>query len=194
GGGRPTPLRAGFTGGTFSRKPPPEGEAPLDVRSGALPTRRGGKPHPPLILSLVTLAANRAAREGGRVGVSVVGAWVRAEARGGGARVRRRHAALLDVAGARRRCGRNEQRHDNRAGDADRCLVDVAGDERLVVLVQDLGLELDRAVLAHLNQRVALGGRGLAGRFVLSRQLRVPDAHRAVTGLRRCPARGKNRR
>src|SRR5262249_1483550 len=82
------------------------------------PTRRGGKPHPSIIVSLVQLAANRAAREGGRVVVDVVGARVRAETGAGGARVRRRHAALLDVAGARRPGRRDEQPRHNTAGAA----------------------------------------------------------------------------
>src|SRR5262249_56878602 len=104
----------GVHGRTFPRTPGREGDARLDVRSGALPTRRGGKPHPSIIVSLVQLAANRAAREGGRVVVDVVGARVRAETGAGGARVRRRHAALLDVAGAPRRVGGEANRRPQR--------------------------------------------------------------------------------
>src|SRR5262249_56494447 len=122
----------GVHGRTFPRTPGREGDARLDVRSGALPTRRGGKPHPSIIVSLVQLAANLAAREGGRVVVDVVGARVRAETGAGGARVRRRHAALLDVAGARPRCGRKEQRGANRGAAAARGPVAVGGERRLL--------------------------------------------------------------
>src|SRR5262249_24103023 len=191
----------GVHGRTFPRTPGREGDARLDVRSGALPTRRGGKPHPSIIVSLVQLAANRAAREGGRVVVDVVGARVRAETGAGGARVRRRHAALLDVAGGPRRGRRRETRRHKpaRAGrprprGAGGGVGGGAGADVLVFFVKDRVFELDGASLAPFNQRGAFGGGGRAGRFVLGRQLRVQDAHRAVTFLRRCPARGENRR
>jgi hypothetical protein len=48
-----------------------------------------------------------------------------------------RHAALLDVARARRRDRRDEQRHDDRACDPAGRLVDMTGDERLLIPVVD---------------------------------------------------------
>jgi hypothetical protein len=113
----------------------------------------------------------RAARESGRVVVDVVGTRVRTEVRAGRARVWCCDATLLDVTGVRRWSGRYEQRHDDRAGDSGRCLVDVAGDERLVVFAQNVGLELDRAVVADLDLSVALCSGSRAGRLVLGRQL-----------------------
>jgi hypothetical protein len=98
--------------------------------------------------ALVQVVADRAARECACVVVDVVGARVAAQVGAGRARVRRRHATLLDVPRAGRRRGRYEQRHDDQAGDPGRRLVDVAGDERLAVLVEDVGLELDRAIAA----------------------------------------------
>src|SRR5438128_1229814 len=57
-----------------------------------------------------------------------------------------RHAALLDVARTRRRP--SEEQLDRGAFGPDCSLVDVGHDECLAVLVLDLGLELDRPVLA----------------------------------------------
>jgi hypothetical protein len=82
----------------------------------------------------VQLAANGPIREPGhRVVVHVVGARVLTEVRSRRARVRRRRPVLLDVARACRRT--TEERHDDRAGYSDRCLMNVARDERLVILV-----------------------------------------------------------
>jgi len=47
--------------------------------------------------------------------------------------------------------GAAEQRHDDRSGNADRRLVDVARDERLVRPVPDVRLERDRAVVSDLD-------------------------------------------
>src|SRR2546430_4365912 len=55
-------------------------------------------------------------------------------------------------------CLKKKQKHDRQAGDADLCQVDVAGDERFTVLVEDLGLELDRDVGTNLDLGLALGG------------------------------------
>jgi hypothetical protein len=55
--------------------------------------------------------------------------------------------------------------------------MDMAGHECLVVSVQDLGLEFDRAVAADFDLRVALSDRGRASGLILRRQLRLQDAH-----------------
>jgi hypothetical protein len=118
--------------------------------------RQSPAPHREFCLLLAQLAADRAGRERRGVVVDVVSARVRAEVGPGRARIWGRHAALLDVASARRRSGRHKQGHDDRAGDSSRGPVDVAGDESLVVLVENSSLELDRAIVANLDQRVAL--------------------------------------
>src|SRR6266487_6068008 len=91
--------------------PPPIMGHPLILRAGQAyritATRRaeGRAPARPSIefSALVQLASDRAAREGGRVVVDVVGVRVGAEVGAGRAGVRCGHAALLDVARARRR-------------------------------------------------------------------------------------------
>src|SRR5204863_3060006 len=64
---------------------------------------------------LVQLAADRTARKRRRVVVNVVRARVLAQVGAGRAGIWRRGAALLDVARARRRGWRDEQRHHDRA-------------------------------------------------------------------------------
>jgi NAD(P)-binding Rossmann-like domain len=131
----------------------------------------------------VQLAADCSAGEGGGVVVDVVGARVLAERLSRRAGIGCCRATQFDVAG---RGGRTaEERHNDRAGNADRGLVDVTCDEGLVIRIEDLRLEADRSVVPDLDLGVA-GRRGRrAGRLVARAELCVQDAHDATVLRRR---------
>src|SRR2546425_3368359 len=110
---------------------------------------------PPPRVSLAELAADRAARVCGRVVVDVVELGIRAD------RCAERGVlsltALHDLAVAR--WPAFEDRLNHGAACALRGKVDVPCDERLVVWVDDVRLELDRAVSANLDLGVPERGR-----------------------------------